>query len=65
MIELIGRSAGFGETIGDGVVRKRGVMFAPGKAFLLCGGDDPSLVDQRRGAVGLVSTNYNDPHRAG
>ncbi len=64
MIELVGRDAGFRKTIGDGVVRKRGVMLVSGKAFLLRRGDDPAVIDQRRRAVVIERRNTENPHRA-
>ena len=64
VIELVGRNAGFCKAIGDGVVRKRGVMLSAGKTLLLRGGDDPAVIDQRCRAVMIECGNTEDPHRA-
>src|SRR5665811_1973545 len=53
MVKLVGRNAGLRKAIGDGVVRKRGVVLAAGKTLLL-----------RRGAVVIERRNTQDPHRA-
>ena len=44
---------------------KRGVVLAPGKTFLLRGGDDAAVLDQRRGAVVIERGNAENAHRVG
>jgi hypothetical protein len=46
MIEIVGGDLGLGQTIGDGVFRKRSVMLPAGKTLLLRRGDDPSVIDR-------------------
>ena len=50
MIEAVRGDARIPKTIGDGAVRKRRVMLAPGKAFLLRGGNDPAVLEMN-GAI--------------
>ena len=64
MVELAGRNATFCETIGNGVVRKGGVVLPAGKTLFLRRGDDPAVIDQRRRAVVIESGNAEDTHRA-
>ena len=65
VVEAVGGDAGFFQAIGDGVVREGGIMLAPGKAFLLGGGDDAAVLDQRRGAVVVECGNPENAHRVG
>ena len=63
MVEFVGRDAGFGEAIGDRVVRERGVVLAAGETLLLRRRDDPAVFDQRGRAVVVEGGNAEDPHR--
>src|SRR5579863_10463590 len=59
-VELGCRNAGFLQTIIDGVLGKAPVVLDAAKALLLGGGDDPSVADQRSGAVMVVRRNAED-----
>ena len=64
MVKTVGGNSRLCETIGNGVVWKRSIVLFSGKALLLRRGDDPAVLDQRRGAVVVEGRNTENPHRA-
>ena len=48
------------ETIGDGMVRKSGVVFLAGESFFLGGCDDLAVNDQRRGGIVIECRDSQD-----
>src|SRR5262249_32716608 len=64
VIELVEFRAGFLETIGDGVVWKRWLVFLAGEAFLLYRGHNAAVLYQRGCAIVVKGRDAKDTHRS-
>ena len=57
VIELVGAEPPLAQAISNRLRREARIMLDPGKPFLLSGRDDPTIVDQRRGAI-MIKSGY-------
>jgi len=62
MIEFRGCHACLVKTVGDRVVRKRGIVLASRETLFLDRGDDPAVSDQRRRAIVIKCGNAENAH---
>jgi hypothetical protein len=61
-VKGVSSDAGLCEAVADRVVGEVCVVFFPGEAFLLGGGDELALIKKAGGGVVIITTNSQDFH---
>jgi hypothetical protein len=63
VVDLVEPDASLGETVGDGVAGKAGVVPLAAEPLLLGRGDDPPVLDEGSGTVVVEGRDAEDAYR--